>query len=106
MLTCFYVLFGAEGLRPFPHEPGFIMAEMAIYGSARLRAGALVLEGAGLANLGFALVLEGLTILVVSGPFEPLPRGTEVDVVFRVIGEGLIRKLPVSPDFMEGRDMR
>ena len=29
MLTCSYVFFGVEGLRPFTHELGFIMPEMA-----------------------------------------------------------------------------
>src|SRR3989339_67015 len=36
-----------------------------------------------------------------------MPSGTEVDVVFRVIGEGRIRKLAVSVlAVFEGRDMR
>ena len=82
------------------------MPQMAPEGSAPLGIGALVPQGAGLADFA-PLVLEGLTMAIVARPWQPLPPGTEIDVVLRVIGEGLIRKPAISlVAVFEGRDMR
>jgi hypothetical protein len=44
---------------------------------------------------------------IVAPPWQPLPPGTEVDVLFRVREAGLLRKSPVAlAVVLEGREMR